>query len=180
MSMTAHPTLVQYPLAVGTVERKRRYVDFEPLAALAHHLVAAGHESRRGRQRHAAGIFEVLAWLEHRLLADHAFAADFLLATRGVGDDPVSRPQLNRLLAGIGDDDGVGPEELTPVGGRALGEEIRFDGDLDSAGNGAVHADRLSQNVRASYRKVPVEPIARPAPGAPVVVFFNRRFNIVR
>ena len=107
--------LIQHPLAVGAVERKRRHVDLEPFAALAHHLVAAGHEARRGRQRHAAGVFEALARREHRLLADHAFAADFLLAARGVGDDPVPRPQLHRLLAGIGDDDGVGPEKFTIV-----------------------------------------------------------------
>src|ERR1700737_2100282 len=106
-------TLIQRPLAVGTVEREGRHVDLEPLAALAYHLVAAGHEARRGRKRHAAGVFEALARREHGLLADHAFAADFLLAAGGVGDDPVPGPQLHRLLADVGDDDGVGPEILT-------------------------------------------------------------------
>src|SRR5665213_3180411 len=77
-------TLIQHPPAVGTVEREGRHLDLESLAALAHHLVADGHEARRGRQRHAAGVFVALARREHRLLADHAFAADFLLPARGV------------------------------------------------------------------------------------------------
>src|ERR1700694_5572094 len=102
MTATFCSPLIQHPLAVGTVERECRHVDFEPLAALAHHLVAAGHEARRGRKRHAAGIFEALARREHGLLADHTFAADFLLAARGVGNDPVPRPQLYRLIAGGG------------------------------------------------------------------------------
>ena len=90
---------------------------------------------------------------EHRLLADHAFAADFLLAARGVGDDPVPRPQLHGLLAGIGDDDGVGPEILPLFGRRTFRQEVRFDGDFDLAGDGAVHAGDLSQIVRHHIEK---------------------------
>src|SRR3984893_15936709 len=121
----------------------QRPLDLEPLAALAHHLVAAGHEARRGRKRHAAGIFEALARREHGLLADHAFAADFLLAARAVDNDPVPRPQLYRLIAGVGDDDGVGPEILTVFDRRAFRQEVRLHGDFDLAGNGAVHAGDL-------------------------------------
>src|SRR5882757_4154914 len=58
--------LIQHPLAVGAIERKWRHVDLEFLAALADHLVAAGHEAGGGRQRHAAGIFEAFAGREHR------------------------------------------------------------------------------------------------------------------
>ena len=47
-----------------------------------HHAVAAGHEAGRRRQRHAAGVFERLARLEHRLLADHARALDLLQPAR--------------------------------------------------------------------------------------------------
>src|SRR6266403_4499079 len=133
-------TLIQRPLAVGTVERKCRHVDLEPFTALAHHLVAAGHEAGRRRKWDAAGIFEALARREHGLLADHAFAADFLLAARRIGNDPVPRPQLHRLLARVGDDDRVGPEILISFDRRAFRQEVRFDGDLDQAGNGAVHA----------------------------------------
>ena len=45
------------------------------------HAVAAGHEAGRRRQRHAAGVFERLARLEHRLLADHAGTAHLLAAS---------------------------------------------------------------------------------------------------
>src|SRR3954447_17606829 len=131
--------LIQHPLAVGTVERECRYVDLEPLTALAHHLVAAGHEAGGSRQRYAARVFKALARRQHRLLADHAFATDFLLAARGVGNDPVPRPQLHRLFAGIGDDDGIGPEILTVFDRRAFRQEVRFDGNFDLAGNGTVH-----------------------------------------
>src|ERR1700730_11268345 len=93
--------LVQHPLAVGAVEREGRHVDLEPLAALADHLIAAGHEDRCGRQRHAAGLFEALARREHGLLADHALAADFLLAAEGIGDGPVPCLLLHGLLAAV-------------------------------------------------------------------------------
>src|SRR6266478_5587024 len=149
-----HPTpSIERPLAVGTVERECRHVDLESLAALAHHLVAAGHEAGGGRKRDAAGVFEALAGREHRLLADHAFAADFLLAAGGVGNDPVPRPQLHRLLAGVGDDDGGGPEILTLFDRRAFRQEVRFDGDLDLAGNGAVHADYAFEIVEHPSEK---------------------------
>ena len=36
---------IQHALMIGTVERKRRHLDLEPLAALGHHLVGAGHEA---------------------------------------------------------------------------------------------------------------------------------------
>src|SRR5215470_10214026 len=97
------------------VQRERRDVDLEALAGLGDHLVAPGHETRSRRKRYAARILEALAGAEHRLLADHAFAPDLLPATRCIGDDPVSRAQLHRFLAGVGDHDGVGPEILALV-----------------------------------------------------------------
>ena len=48
------------------------------LARRRHHAVAADHEAGRRRQRHAAGVFERLARLEGRLLADHARPLDLL------------------------------------------------------------------------------------------------------
>src|SRR6266851_3278710 len=168
---------IQRPFAVGTVEREGRHVDLEPLAALAHHLVAAGHEARRGRKRHAAGIFEALARREHGLLADHAFAADFLLAARGVGNDPVPRPQLHRLVAAVGDDDGIGPEILAIFDRRAFRQEVRLHGDFDLAGNGAVHAGDLPKSLKASYRKVQTEPIAGPVWTASVSLKLQSSFQ---
>src|SRR5258708_18496151 len=139
---------IQRPLAVGPVERERRHVDLEPLAALALHFITPGHETGRGRKRHAAGVFEALARREHGLLADHALAADLLFAARGVGNDPVPAPQLHGLLAAIGDDDGVGPEILAVFDRRAFRQEVRLDGDFDLAGKSAVQADALSESLK--------------------------------
>src|ERR1700730_18733995 len=85
-SSAVHPSSIRHP--VRTVERKCRHLDLEILAALAHHLVAAGHDARGGPQRHAAGIFEALARPEHRLFPDHAFAADLVPVARGVDEYP--------------------------------------------------------------------------------------------
>src|SRR3984893_13556047 len=139
---------VQHPLGLGAVEREGRHIDLEFLAALALHLRAAGHEARRGRQRNARGIFEAFAGGEHRLLADHPLAADFLLAAGGIGNDPVPRAQLYGLGAGIGDDNGVGPEIFPFFHRRAVGEEVRLHGHFDIAGHGAVHAGSI---VLAGY-----------------------------
>src|SRR5581483_12359503 len=65
-SMTASQS-IQHPLGVGAVEGEGRHIYLETLAALAHHLIAAGHEARRRRERHAGGIFEAIAWREHGL-----------------------------------------------------------------------------------------------------------------
>src|SRR6478752_1307100 len=154
------PSSIQHPLAVGTVERKGRHVDFELLAARGDHLVAAGHETRGGRQRHAAGVFEAFARLEHRPLADHAFAVDFLLAARGVGNDPVPGSQLHGLGAGIDNDDGVGPEIMGSYDRGAFRHEIWLDGHFNLAGHGSVHAGKLSRNWASSYRKHREEPTA--------------------
>ena len=117
-------------------------------AGLADHLVAAGHEARCGRQRHAAGVFEAFARREHRLLPDHAFAAHFLLAAGGVGNDPVPRSQLHGLITGVDDDDGVGPEILTlstdERSGRKLGSTV--------TSIWRVTARYMGKNFRKSFR----------------------------
>src|SRR5580698_613385 len=151
---------VQHPFCLRAVEREGRHVDLEFLATLGYHLVAAGHEARRGRQRNAAGIFEALAGGEHRLFADHPLAADFLLAAGGIRNDPVPRAQLHGLVAGIGDGNGVGPEILPVLHGRALREEVRLHGHFDIAGHGAVHTGSIISLKRTIfYPIVSVEPI---------------------
>src|SRR5882724_11345787 len=130
---------VQHPLAVGAVERKGRHVDLEVFAGFADHLIAAGHNTRRGRKQDAGGIFETLAGREHRLFADHAFALDVLPQAGGVDDDPVPRLQLHGLVAIIGDDNGIGPEIAGLLRRRTVRHEVRFDGHFDLACHGAVH-----------------------------------------
>src|SRR3954467_4429498 len=69
----------------------------------------------------------------------HALALRLLLPAGGVGDDPVPRLELHGLVAGIGDDDGVGPEITGAVGRRLPRNKVRLDGHFDLAGHGAVH-----------------------------------------
>src|SRR5258708_28377595 len=139
---------IQHPLAVGTVERERRHVDLEPLAALALHFITPGHETGRGWKRHAAGVFEALARRQHGLLAHHALAADFLFAAPGAGNDPVPAPQLHGLLAAIGDDDGVGPEILAVFVPRAFRHEVWLDGYFPLAWEIYVHGDAFSEYLK--------------------------------
>src|SRR5215471_19507995 len=97
----AKPSLVDRTHCVGAVERKRRDLDFKAFAIKGDHPVGAGHETRRGRQRDAAGIFERRAGLEHRFLANNARPAYFLLLPDAVGDDPMPRLELDRLIPAV-------------------------------------------------------------------------------
>src|SRR5438270_764155 len=90
-------------------------LDVEALTLRRDHAVSAGHEARRGRERHAARVFERLARLEHRLLAHDAGPAHLLGASHGVGDAPVARLKLHGLRAAVDDLDRIGPEILTLV-----------------------------------------------------------------
>ena len=83
----------------GVSSEKAGNIDVERLAGRGHHAVGAGHETGRRRQRHAAGVFEILARLEHRFLADHAGAAHLLQASLGVGDAPMAGLELHRLAS---------------------------------------------------------------------------------
>src|SRR5208282_5609067 len=103
---------IERPLCLDAIEREGGNLDIEMRAARAHHAVAADHESRRRLQRHAAGIFERRAGLEHRLLADDAGAAHLLAAALRVGDAPVTGLELHRLDAVIGYGDCIGPKEV--------------------------------------------------------------------
>src|SRR5262249_39497011 len=152
IQVIARPS-IQHPLLARAIERKGRHVDLEALAAFAHHLIAPGHEARRGRQRHARGIFKTFAGCEHRLLADHAFALHLLLPPRGVGDDPVPGAELHRLVAGVGDDDGIGPEIARVFRRRAFRHEVRLDGNFDLAGDGAVHGVIIAKSSGGTNRR---------------------------
>ena len=71
-------------------------------AVLGQHLIVAAHAADGGFQDGAAGVLELLARRQLRLLAENAFAVDFLYALIAVGDDPVpgqqGAPWLPRLM----------------------------------------------------------------------------------
>src|ERR1051325_7210979 len=107
------------------------------------HPVAAGHESRGGRKRYTAGIFERLAWLEHRLLADHAGSLHFLAPAEPICDAPVPRAQLDCVRAAVDDLDGIGPEIFVALRRGALGEILWRHRDFDVACDGLIHGCSL-------------------------------------
>src|SRR5262249_13559323 len=112
--------------------------DVELLAGGGYHAVAAGHEAGWRGQRHTAGVFEVFAGPQHRLLADHAGAAHLLQAALGIGDPPVPGLELDGLAPEIGDVDRIGPEEIAVLRRRLVRQELRGHLYLDLAGDGAI------------------------------------------
>lgn len=90
-------------------------------------------------QWRTAGIFECIAWIQYRFLANHAGAAHFLGAAIGIGDFPITIAQLHGVFAAIFDSDMIGPNEII-VGRRRLIVQIRwFDRNADIVGGFAVH-----------------------------------------
>ena len=84
-------------------------------------------DAGRGLQRAPRGVLKRLAGPQHRLLADDARALDFLDVAGRVRDDPVTAEQLDRLLAFVGDADGVMEEPLVLERLRVLGRVLRLD-----------------------------------------------------
>src|SRR5208283_3420376 len=121
------------------VEREGGHLDVEMFAARAHHAIAADHKARRSLQRYAAGVFEGVAGLEHRLFADNAGPAYLLAPAVGVRDAPMAGLQLYRLGAVIGDGDRIGPEEIIALRRRPVGDETRRHHDLDIVGHRTIH-----------------------------------------
>ena len=85
-------------VACAAREHKFRDLRFKPRAVLGDAKIGARHRALRRRQRGAAGVFELLAGLQQRLMADHAQSAHFFDLVIGIGDDPVARNQLGRDL----------------------------------------------------------------------------------
>ena len=63
----------------------------------------------------AGGVFEGLAWFEHGLLADDAFAFHLENPAACVGDAPGAADQLHGLFAAVFDGDAVGPDEAAII-----------------------------------------------------------------
>src|SRR3984893_1424276 len=118
-SASCESTLIDRPLCFRAVERKCRDLNFEVLAIQCDHPVGAGHESRRGRQRDAAGICKRCSRLEHGLLSDHAGAAHFVRLPDAIGATPVAGVSLKPAVATIADFDRIGPEVTALFGRRA-------------------------------------------------------------
>src|SRR5882757_5758352 len=102
------------------VERERRDLDFKALAIKRDHPVGAGHESGRGGQRNAAGVFERRSGLQHWFLANDAGTSHFLPLPNAVGDDPMACLELDRCIPTVCDLARVGPEVTALLVRRVL------------------------------------------------------------
>src|SRR5687768_1681701 len=104
------------------------------------HLVAALHRADRRFEHGAAGVAEPLTGQQVRLLADHAFAADFLDLAVRVGNHPMPREQAGRHLAFVADRDRVGKSVVPFLGLGLLADVIGADVDTDLVDPGGLAA----------------------------------------
>ena len=103
------------------------------------HLVTAVHGTHGGGDHRCACIFERLARLQLRLLADNAFTLDLFDMPGRVGDNPVSRNQLRRFCTIICDGNVVGEDVPILIGLRLCQLAA------DAAGNPMLCLDDIMQ-----------------------------------
>ncbi len=106
--------------------------DVEGLVGGVDHLEAALHRAERGAEGAEGRVFEMLAWIEYRVLADHAGTTNFLDMSVGVGDDPVTALESHSFVSAVGDADPIGKEPQ--FRSRFFGHERRPDHDRDAKG----------------------------------------------
>ena len=75
------------------------------------HLIRPAHGSTLRGQDCAARVTEAPAGAEDRLLTDDAGPLDLLDVTYPIGDDPVTRAELNHFVAVVRDRDRIGKHE---------------------------------------------------------------------
>jgi len=111
------------------VEREGRDRHLEAVAVDADAEVMPAHDAHGGLQARAAGVLEGLARLQQGLATDHAQSIDDLGFAEGILDFPVTRDQLGRHRAGVGDRDRVG-KDIGVLHGRGLRGQV-FGPDVD-------------------------------------------------
>lgn len=97
-------------MLMRAVERESGNFHGELSSVAIHHMVGADHEAAGGGQGSATGIFIAFTWFENGLIADDSLALDFLNSPLGVGDPPVTRPELDGALPLITDGNMIGPD----------------------------------------------------------------------
>jgi hypothetical protein len=114
-------------------ESERRNLDVEVLTRARDHLIAPFHLADIGGQGTTRGVLEALTGFENRLLANDSGALDLFDLAIAVGDDPVAREELNRLLAQILDGDRVEKEPVPRLRLGTVRVELWLDPDPDAA-----------------------------------------------
>jgi hypothetical protein len=112
------------------VEDKHRNVDVKLFTIFGDAKVTAVHGAGRCAQAGSAGVFELFAGFQERLVADYAQASNFFVHAFCVVDIPGARDQLRGDGACIGDGDGVRKYIERCVWVRLLGQVLRVDFDL--------------------------------------------------
>ena len=146
---------------VGNGQRERRDARLERFAAWRHHRVAAVHGADIGLQRAEAGVFEVLAGLQHRLLADDPGALHFLGLAVRVGDDPVPADELSGVGAHVGDRDVIREDVLFLFGRAAIGQELAGHLHADAVGRCVAHSFIISDVQVPALRVAHLDPVVR-------------------
>src|SRR5919106_2533280 len=88
---------------VGEGERELRDPRLEARPVRTHHEVRPAHRAERRAEHRPAGVLEALSRLELRLLPHHPFTPNLLHPAIGIGDDPVTAPQLRRTFTDVRD-----------------------------------------------------------------------------
>src|SRR5690606_9970700 len=122
-----------------TIEGEGRNLDPESLAVVFLHFIATFHDAAWRRKGAAAGVAKAAAGRQHRLLANHARARDFLYRASGVRDPPIAIEQLHPLCAMILDLDVISPDKMAVLRRGLLFQVARLDRDLDGAGGLTVN-----------------------------------------
>ena len=125
------------------IQHKNRDIDLETLAVFGYAKKAAVHGTRSGAQMATAGVLELLARLQQRLLADQPQTFDFFVHAIGIVDIPGARDDLRRHFTHIGDGDMVG-EDINIVGWRrATGQILRANRNGHGVSGHGLHDKRF-------------------------------------
>src|SRR5690606_38496698 len=125
-------------------QNEHRYRGLKLLAITAFHRIAALHVTGFGGDDRATGILIALAWRNQGLLSDYAAAFDFVDAAILVGDDPVTAQETHRVLAKVGNGDGIGEGVRTACRIGLLFEVLGRNLDVDVAFRRATAAHGIS------------------------------------
>lgn len=118
-------------------KKELRDLDRKMTAGLGSHFVKALHRACRRRERTEAFVLETLCRLNPWLFADHSRSLDLFGAAVAVGDNPVSRDQLDWESAKVRNFDLVGEQEAAIAGSALFRNETRFHFDLNTLSDGS-------------------------------------------
>ena len=126
--------------------------DVEALPGLGHHLIRALHDAEWRGQGAPRGVLERLARAQRGLLSHDPGAADLFDVPGAIGDDPVTRDELQGFEPFIQDRHRIEKEPLILAGLRPVWGVFGFNSDaaLDERGDQIDDLDARSRRSRSS------------------------------